>query len=83
MTSRVYRAVANTPALDDRDARALADEIVDRLIDALQRDPTITFREWSLALAPLRAQIADRIHALINGRADLDEVLNTIEAVNW
>jgi len=77
-SSTVYDAVADTPTLDQRDALALADEIVDLLIDALPRDRS--FYEWALALAPLRAAIAARINQVTLGRAVLDEVLNAIEA---
>jgi len=53
------KALENIRALDRRNARALADEIVDDMIALLQRDRNISsrsFTEWSLVLANLRAR---------------------------
>jgi hypothetical protein len=53
------KALENIRALDRRNARALADEIVDDMIALLQRDRNISsrsFTEWYLVLANLRAR---------------------------
>jgi hypothetical protein len=80
----IYRAVENIAKLTRRDAGALADQMIDTTIDALRRNPEIparSFAEWSLILAGLRPRIAEQIADLIDGHADLDEVLTTIEAL--
>lgn len=78
-----YAAVENVPVLDNRDASALADRLIDEMIDAVRRDPAVSpraFDAWAIALAPLRERIAKEINSTINGHADLGEVLATIEA---
>jgi hypothetical protein len=81
------KAIENIRALDQRDALALADEIVDDVIAALQRDRNISsrsFTEWSLVLANLRARIAERIAGEIAGHVSLAAVLLELEAaVDW
>jgi hypothetical protein len=77
-------AVENIPALDRRDALALADAIIADMITALQRDPNISsrsFTEWELALAGLRVRVAELIGAEIIGHVDLATVLLELEAV--
>lgn len=84
MNTAICQAVENITALNKRDAAALADKIIDAVIDALRRDPAIpsrTFAAWSLQMADLRARVAEQITAEIEGRVDLDEVLSTIESV--
>ena len=79
-----YEAVENIRALDRRDALALADEIVDDVIAALQRDRNLSphsFTEWSLTLADLRARIAERITNEIEGHVDRETVLLELKAV--
>ena len=74
MNTAACRAIENIPALDQRDALALADEIIDDMIAVLQRDHSISSRsfiEWSLVLANLRARIAERITNAIAGHVDL------------
>jgi hypothetical protein len=82
-----YRAIENIRALDQRDAFTLADRIVDDTIATLQRDRNISsrsFTEWELALASLRARIAERIASEIVGHVSLAEVLLELEAaVDW
>ena len=83
MNTAACRAIENIPALDQRDALALADEIIDDMIAVLQRDHSISSRsfiEWSLVLANLRARIAERIANEIEGHVDLRTVLLEIEA---
>ena len=82
----ICRAVENIRALDRRDALALADEIIDDMISVLQRDRNISsrsFSEWSLALADLRARIAEQIADEIEGHVDRGTVLLEIEAAEW
>ena len=84
MNSEIYRAVQDIRALNRGDAAALADRVVDNLIDALRRNPTLPARshdEWALLLAEQRVRTAEQIAELVNGCVGLDEVLNTIEAV--
>jgi hypothetical protein len=79
-----YEAIENIRALDRRDARALADEIVDDTIAVLQRDcniPSRSFSEWSLALADLRARIAEQIAHEIEGHIDRETALLELKAV--
>ena len=79
-----YEAVENIRALDRRDALALADEIVDDVIAALQRDRSLSphsFTEWSLTLADLRACIAERIANEIEGHIDRETALLELKAV--
>ena len=69
-----YEAVENIRALDRRDALALADEIVDDVIAALQRDRNLTphsFTEWSLTLADLRARGLPLVYSTAVVRPDL------------
>ena len=82
----IYRAVENIRALDRRDALPLADEIINDTIAVLQRDRNISsrsFSEWSLALADLRARIAEQIADEIEGHVDRGTVLLEIEAAEW
>jgi hypothetical protein len=84
MNSEIYRAVRDIPALDRKDAAALADRIVDNLIDSLRRNPALparTYSEWDLLFADQRQRTAEQIAAIIAGHVDLDEVLTTIVAV--
>jgi hypothetical protein len=84
MSSEIYRAVRDIPALDRGDAAALADQVIDSLIDALRRNPALPARsyfEWSLLLADQRRRTAEQIAATIDGHVDLEEVLITITAV--
>jgi hypothetical protein len=84
MNSEIYRAVRDIPALDRKDAAALADRIIEGLIDSLRRNPTLparSYAEWELLFAPTRARAAEQIAATIDGHVDLDEVLTTIVAV--
>jgi hypothetical protein len=84
MSSEIYRAVRDVPALDRKDAAALADRVIDSLIDSLRRNPTLPTRshsEWDLLLADQRQRTAEQIAATIDGHVDLDEVLVTITAV--
>jgi hypothetical protein len=87
MNTAACRAVENIPALDRRDAFALADEIIDDVIAALQRDrniPSRSFTEWEMRLANLRARIAERIDREITGHVSLSAVLLEIEAaIDW
>jgi hypothetical protein len=83
MTRQIYRAVEDLPVLSRRDADRLADRIIDDLIEALRRDPTMPRRssaEWDLVLAKLRPRMDERIASMVIGRVDLEEVLVTIEA---
>jgi hypothetical protein len=77
-------AVENIRALDQRDALALADAIIDDTIAALQRDRNISsrsFTEWELALASLRARIAERIASEIVGHVNLETVLLELKLI--
>jgi hypothetical protein len=81
-----YRAIENIRALDQRDALTLADTIVDDMVAVLQREHNILSRssaEWSLALANLRARIAERIAEEIEGHVDLRTVLLELEAAEF
>ena len=83
MNSEIYRAVQDIRALNRGDAAALADRVVDNLIDALRRNPTLPARshdEWALLLAEQRVRAAEQIAELVNGCVGLDEVLTIIEA---
>jgi hypothetical protein len=84
MSSEAFRAVQNIRALNRSDAAALADEIIDNLIDALRHNPALPARshfEWSLLLADQRRRTAEQIAETIDGHVDLDAVLTTITAV--
>ena len=86
MNSEIYRAVQDFPALSRGDAAELADRIVDDLIDALRRNPTMPARshdEWALLLAEQRVRTADQIAELVDGCVGLDEVLNTLIEAVW
>ena len=77
------QVLENIPALNRRDALALADEIIDDMISALQRDretSSRSFAQWELKLANLRARIAERITNKIAGHVSLSAVLLEIEA---
>jgi hypothetical protein len=76
-------SVENLPTLDKHDAATLADAIINDTIAALQRDrnnASRSFTELELALADLRARIAERLTAAINGHVHLADVLLEIEA---
>jgi DNA-binding transcriptional regulator YdaS (Cro superfamily) len=77
-------AIENIRALDQRDAQALADEIIGDMIAALQRDreiPPRSFARWSLVLADLRVCIAERIANEIEGHIDRETALLELKAV--
>lgn len=76
------KAVENLQAFSRRDALALADEIINDTIAALQRDRNLScrsFGEWELRLANLRQRIAERIAGEIVGCVDLETVLRELE----
>ena len=87
MLNAIKEAIEDIPALNQRDALTLADEIVDDMIAALKRDRETAFRsfaQWELALANLRARIAERITNEIAGHVSLSAVLLEIEAAtDW
>ena len=87
MNTEAGKAIENIKALDGRDAARLADVIIDDVIIALRRDRSISsksFMEWELALANLRARIAERITNEIAGHVSLSAVLLEIEAAtDW
>lgn len=82
----LFEAVENNVRpLTKRDALWLSDQIIDATIDALRRDPDVSprsFTDWALILGDLRQQIGDLLTVHIDGHVDLDDVLNTIEAMS-
>jgi hypothetical protein len=53
------------------------------VIEQLRRDPTVpprTIEEWHLSLANVHRRVTEQIAKTIDGYADLDTVLVTIEA---
>jgi hypothetical protein len=81
MSTEVLEAIENIPAFGRRDAEAEADRIVDSVIQALRRDPTVpqrSFAEWELVLADLRIPLSEQLAEGMTGLVDIDEVLATV-----
>jgi hypothetical protein len=75
------RGIEDLCALGKRAAAILADQIVDLLIGVLKRDRDLPIRsasEWWRLLADMRGNLADKIHDLVLGHVDRDEVLNEL-----
>ena len=80
----IYRAVQAVPCRDWRDALALTDAILRRVIEALRRDPAIPARsseDWHLFFACTHGRIVEELSKVIDGHAALDAVLVTIDSV--
>jgi hypothetical protein len=75
-------ATSFIPVLDARDAQAIADDIIEKIIKTLRADarfPKLSLRQWDLLLADLRNDVADHVTDFIDGMADLDDTLNAIQ----
>jgi hypothetical protein len=63
------------------DAGQLGDQILDSLIGALMRDPSLPTRaslHWAVALANVRQQVVEHIHDVIDDYVARDDVLNEL-----
>jgi hypothetical protein len=77
----IHGAIEDLPTLDVIDAHKLADEIFDTVISALMRDPGARprcRREWDVALADTRAQVAVKINRRVHNHVDIADVRNAL-----
>ena len=82
--SELSEAVQNVATLNRRDAGWLADRVLEAVIAQLRRDPHLPPRStdsWWATLAPTRERLTELFAAVILGRADLEEILTTIDGM--
>jgi hypothetical protein len=82
MNERLKKQIEDIPALDQVDAAALTDVIVDAAIDVLMSDQTLPKRtafEWWLALATLHARVVEKITSQIYDHIDRQDATNVVE----
>jgi hypothetical protein len=78
----LVRALDDCPALGRADAQALADQIGDVVITALQRDrslPTRTAAQWRIALADVLQRVAAIIHYRIAEHVHRGDVARALD----
>jgi hypothetical protein len=74
-------AVTWIEELDRADAAWAVELVIDAVIDALREDASIprrTLDEWTLFFADVRAGAEDELALELNGKADLQEVVDAI-----
>jgi hypothetical protein len=77
----IEQAIYDLHALGRRDAEWLGDQIVDRVIEALQRDPVVPARhslDWMIALANVRQRIVQHLSIIVDDNIDRSDVFNAL-----
>jgi hypothetical protein len=80
-SNNIRGAIEDLAALGVLDAHELADGIVELMIAALMRDPSIPPRsvsDWWARFANARARIVEQIHRRVDGHVDVDDVLREL-----
>jgi hypothetical protein len=67
--------------LTQRDADVFVDELIDKIIALLRRDPRMpvrTYEEWLLLFADVAGRARDDLGALVGGKGDIDDAADAI-----